>query len=396
MVSKFPLLSETFVVSHITGLIDRGHEVDIFPQSEGDMETVHDAVVKYGLMARTYFTPKRPRNVFAKAAASMRIFGHSLLGSPRMTARAFAGGRGLGILRAAVPFSDKQAYDIVHCHFGPNGVRAVELRDIGAVRGKIVTTFHGYDGSRERYDAGYYERLFGEGDLFLPVSEILRGGLIELGCDERKVLVRRMGVDIGRFRFSERRPDGRTVTLVSVARLVEKKGIEYGIRAFAEVARDRSGLRYLIAGDGPLRPELADLVAELGLDEKVSFLGAIRADTVPGLLAEAHMLVAPSVTAVDGDAEGVPLTIMEAMASGMPVVASRHGGIPELVVDGESAFLVPERDVDALAERITHLIENPDVWPKMGRAGRAFVEEHFNIEKLNDQLVELYRRAMDG
>ena len=206
-----------------------------------------------------------------------------------------------------------------------------------------------------------------------------------------------MGVDLKMFAFAPRRPrqDGK-VRLLTVARLAEKKGVEYGIRAVANVLRKHPHVEYNIAGDGPLKNDLANLVDTLNINDKVRLLGWKRQEEIVELMKGADILLAPSVTSRGGDQEGIPVVLMEALAQGLPVLSTQHAGIPELVQDGESGFLVPERDVNALTERLEFLVQHQELWPEMGRAGRDYVERHHDINKLNDQLVQLYQRLLDG
>jgi colanic acid/amylovoran biosynthesis glycosyltransferase len=129
---------------------------------------------------------------------------------------------------------------------------------------------------------------------------------------------------------------------------------------------------------------------------QVKLLGWKNQTEVVQLLRDTHIFMAPSVTAEDGDQEGTPTVLMEALAQGLPVLSTRHSGIPEVVVEGESGYLVPERDVDALAERLENLLEHPEQWPAMGTAGRRHVEEHYDIDRLNDQLLSLYGKLSDS
>jgi colanic acid/amylovoran biosynthesis glycosyltransferase len=216
--------------------------------------------------------------------------------------------------------------------------------------------------------------------------------LIELGCDERKVIVHRAGVDTARFEYRPRTRhiDG-PVRLLTIARLVEIKGINYAIQAVANALKRGQDLQYKIAGDGPLRNSLEGLIEKLGVGDKIKLLGWQDQEGAIGLLRKADILLAPSVTGGDGNQEGIPVVLMEALAQGIPVITTRHSGIPELVRDEEFGLLVPERDPDALAEKLQYLIEHPERWAEMGRKGREQVEEHFNIDKLNDRLVEIYR-----
>jgi colanic acid/amylovoran biosynthesis glycosyltransferase len=268
------------------------------------------------------------------------------------------------------------------------------LREIGAIEGKLVTVFHGFDitlllkEQRERI----YKRLFETGDLFLPISEHWKHRLIELGCPEEKIIVHRMGVDCNRFLFRSRRlDDSNKVRFVSIGRLVEKKGFEYGIRAVAKLTKNVQNIEYTIVGDGALNEYLQNLIQELGVDNNIHMVGWKQQEEVIEILENAHILLAPSVTSKNGDQEGIPVSLMEAMAMGLPIVSTKHSGIPELIENGVSGFLVPERDSEALYEKLKYLVDRPDMWPEMGAQGRKYVEENYNINKLNDRLVHIFK-----
>jgi colanic acid/amylovoran biosynthesis glycosyltransferase len=164
----------------------------------------------------------------------------------------------------------------------------------------------------------------------------------------------------------------------------------------ALVARDHADVVHTVIGDGDLRHQLEALVLSLGLTDRVRFLGERTHDEVREHIGRSSLLVAPSVTAVDGDEEGIPNTLKEAMAARVPVVATRHAGIPELVEDGVSGHLVPERDVDALAARIGALVADPERRAAMGRAGERAVRRNYDRDVLNRELVALYTRLLDG
>jgi colanic acid/amylovoran biosynthesis glycosyltransferase len=180
------------------------------------------------------------------------------------------------------------------------------------------------------------------------------------------------------------------VRLLSVARLVPKKGIGIALRAFAAVCRDIDQLQYDIIGDGPLRSELTELARELAITDRVRFLGAQNNQSVQRAMLDADIFLAPSLTGPDGDEEGTPTVLIEASSSGLPVISTLHSGIPEVVLDGVSGYLVPEGDVSALASRIRYLIQNPDEWARLGHAGRRHVEDAFDIHALTRQLEAVY------
>ncbi|HET7620260.1 MAG TPA: glycosyltransferase [Gemmatimonadaceae bacterium] len=406
VVTSFPSISQTFVLGQITGLIDRGHEVDIYAAaSEPEVGGAEHAVVKeYGLMKRARYQPARAVGAswVRRFAASVYVLARYWWRDPRNAWRVVKGPQRqfgyssrLSLLSAGAPFAGRGRYDAVLCHFGPNGRRIARLRRAGLVHGKIATVFHGYDMSRYLITRGTnaYQQLFDDGDLFLPVSEFWRSRLIDLGCPPGKIAVHHMGIDLSKFPVRERRAtrdDDEPVRLLSVARLVEKKGIEYAIRAVAS-SRDVTGRRieYSILGDGPLRGRLEKLVRELDTGDSVKLVGESNQDGVRAAMRGADIFVAPSVVAEDGDMEGVPVSIMEAMACGLPVVSTLHSGIPELVRDKVSGFLVPERDSYALSHAFTRLVDDPRLRRRMGNAGRTAVERGYDLDDLNDRLVDL-------
>lgn len=408
IVNGFPLLSETFILNQITGLLDRGHEVYIFPHTRWNEPKVHPDVAKYNLLDRTYhLTMDRsvPGHKLAGLLKMVTLIFRNLHKKPtalREIVKMFKPGNIQDSLKKLYPIAvllDKGPYDVVHSHFGPNGNLAVYLKSKRAFDASVITTFHGYDITKHIAVGGndIYADLFRKGDLFLSISQLFKDRLIKLGCDERKVIVHRAGVDTGRFKYRPRtrKTDG-PVRLLTIARLVEIKGIEYGIQAVVNALKKGQDLQYKIAGDGPLRKSLESLIEKLGVGDKIKLLGWQDQEDVIELLRNADILLAPSVTGRDGNQEGIPVVLMEALAQGIPVVTTYHSGIPELVRDGESGFLVPERDADALAEKIEYLIKHPEAWFEMGRKGRRYIEEHYNIDKLNDQLVEIYRQLQAG
>lgn len=411
IVDTFPSLSQTFILNQITGLLDRGHKVDIYARHSDDHAVIHADVERYNLQEHTfYYRPVKqviPANVFLRFFKAIGLIIANLHKKPLplfKSLNVLKFGKKAASLRVfyrTVTFLDMgiAEYDVVHCHFGPNGNLGALLKEVGAIEGKVLTTFYGYDISRytRKRGEGVYTPLFEQGDMILSLSERMKSQLIQLGCCKQKVYVHGLGVDTGRFIFLPRQlRDDDKVHLLTIARLVEKKGVECGIRAVAKVLQKYPQIEYKIAGDGPLKSDLETLINMLGISGRVKLLGWKRQAEIIELLRQADILLAPSVTAEDGDQEGTPTVLMEALAQGLPVLSTQHSGIPELVQDGESGFLVPERDVDALAERLEYLITHPEIWPEMGRAGRDYVERYHDINKLNDQLVTLYQRLLTG
>ena len=222
----------------------------------------------------------------------------------------------------------------------------------------FVVSFHGWDFSQfpRLYGRDVYHRLFKIVDTVTVNSEYTRGRLKELGCPPQKMRKLFVGLNPDDFPFCERTPQpGKPVNILTVARLEEIKGYEYAIRAVAKVREKHPEVRYDIVGDGPQRQNMEELIHELGMDEAVTLHGSQDSLEVRKMMAEAHLFVLSSVS-VGGDQEGQGLVLQEAQGSGLPVVATDHGALPEGIVPGQSGFLVPERDIKSLAERLTYLI----------------------------------------
>jgi colanic acid/amylovoran biosynthesis glycosyltransferase len=404
IVQEFPCLSETFILSHIVGMLDRGHHVHVYANYGVDSPENNEVIEKNNLNGKVfYFTHgkrKIPNNKLLRVLTTPSVFcefalrdGWTLLRTLNVIKYGEAAAS-LSLFYQAAIFMKNGPYDIVHCHFGQNGQIAAALKDVGVIKGKVITAFHGYDLSTYIQASGrdVYHSLFTHGDLCLPISEKWKNELIELGCPPEKILIQRMGVDLARFTFQARRAmDGEQLRVLSIARFVEKKGLEYGIDAMATVVQQHPKLLYQIVGDGILKEKLQQQIVDLHIEENVQLLGWKDHQEVARLLGNAHIFLAPSVTAENGDQEGIPVSIMESMALGLPIISTKHGGIPELVEDGISGFLVKERDVDSLATRLLYLIDNPDICSEMGRAGHASIEKKYDVNMLNDQLVTLYK-----
>lgn len=400
IVERFPALSETFILNQITGLLEKGHDVDIFAKSSTNEIKVHMDVKKYNIMSKVcYFDI--PTNIHQRIIKGVYIilkyYKSDLLKILKLLNIFKYGKYALTLepLYVSINFIDKE-YDIIHCHFGYSGKIGEILKYIG-VKGKIITVFHGYDLSSEikRNGMDIYRNLFVAGDLFLPVSNYWKKKLIGMGCPKSKIIVHQMGINIETFKYSIRDyTPNRQLQVLTIGRLVEKKGVEYAIRAIAKVSLKYNNIIYTIAGDGPLRNKIEALIEELGIHTQI--LGSVESTEVLQLYKKSGIFLLPSVTAEDGDQEGIPVVLMEAQATGLPIISTHHSGIPEVVLDGESGYLVPERDIDALADKLTYLIEHPNKCIEMGKRGRNHIESNYNIEKLNEKQIGIYSNLINS
>ncbi|MDO9411045.1 MAG: glycosyltransferase [Pseudolabrys sp.] len=402
-VSEFPALSETFILNQITGLIRRGHTIEISAVKRGDTSKMHDDVASYRLLDCTHYddVPRSWLRRTGGAARRVAQWGHRNVAATADSLNVVRHGKAalnLSVLYQRLPAARRtQRYDVIHCHYGPNALRALGQRGFGALNGPIVTSFHGYDLNAfpEVHGLDVYDELFRSGTLFTVGSEFMRESLVAIGAPAARIVKLPAGVDLQFFQFSERcSPKDGPLRLLSVARLVEVKGIRYALQAVALLAQRFPRLRYVVAGGGPLRAELEAYALDLGIVDNVHFAGAVTQDEVRALYQEAHIFLLPSIATGAGEEEGQALVLAEAQAAGLPVVASAVGGIAESIDPGISGFLVPQRDADATAAAVTQLVERSEQWGAIGRAGRHVAASRFDNMKLNQRLIEIYQQAI--
>lgn len=294
----------------------------------------------------------------------------------------------------------EQKVDLIHARFGVTGAEILNIRQRLGI--PMLTSFHGFDlptnvRTKDKYK-GRLERLYREGNAFTATSNNMKKTLVESGCPKQKIYVHHSGIDINKFSFRNREfPADGVITLLSVGRLVEKKGMKYLIDAYRKVYEIYPKIRLRIAGDGDLRQELTEQVKQLKLEKTVTLLGAVSHDEIIREMQRAHIFALASTTTHEGNQEGIPNVLKEAMASGLPVISTRHAGIPELVRTGKSGILVQERDTEEMAQALLHLIQSPDQWNKMGKAGRKTVKRLFNMKKQIAELEDIYQSVLtDG
>lgn len=383
VLSDFPVLSETFVTNQIKGLQERGFDVSVVRDSAPDNSSTIDLQAE---PFRSVLPNTRPRWVGDRwiHPLSKRLPKGPLRSSTRAIADIVSDMR-------------LNQYDVLIAHFGHNGKRLARSKFLRTLRRPILTFFHGYDLAIPFHAKamGKYRRLINYGEMMLPVSHYFRDILVDAGAAPDKVRVHHMGVHTAAIAFEPRTLRGH-LRFVSVARLVEKKGTEFAIRALAQLKSRRPDIAwsYDIFGGGPLCERLYTLVNDLGLGSQIRFRGPAAHDDVLLRMREADVLLHPSVTASNGDMEGIPVVLMEAMASGLPVVSTEHAGIPELVKAGETGLLAPERDAEALCHQLEILADHPEACQAMTHNGRELVERNFDQARLDDDLAKIIERMV--
>jgi colanic acid/amylovoran biosynthesis glycosyltransferase len=357
VVDYFPAPGQTFILNIITGLIDNGHTVSIFAFHKKDTtgQLVQPNVEKYALMDRV---------IYEEFPGSM------------------------------------PSCDIVFCQSATLGKTMLEIDTFAEwiKQRKMVVALRGHDitNNEVKNDPTIYQKLFNEADLFLPVCHYFKNIAIGLGCHPDKVIVHHSAIDCSLFFFrKKKRRKHEKIHLVSVCRLVEKKGLDIALQAIAQISKKYKNVHFTIVGSGRLRASLELLVKKLGIKDKVSFFGWATQAQIVNILDKSHIFLLPSITASNGDEEGIANALKEAMAMGVVAVATRHAGNSELIEDGISGFLVSQKNSKELARKIKYVIDHPEICKSMGRVARKKIEDEFETKKSIKELEQIFYQLIE-
>lgn len=343
VLSTFPKIHDICMLNQITGLIDRGHDVWIYAAHKGDLDHVQDDVISYNLLKKTIFY-SLPDNL--------------------------------------------NDYDIVMFQLGHY---LTDIKKTHNYKGKVVVCLRGYDITgflQEKPHA--YREYFECCDLFMPVCVYFKAILLKEGCPLDKIIVLHSAIDCSRFKFKKRSlPHNGVLNIVSAGRYVEKKGFIYSIQAIAKLVKKYPHIRYRIIGDGALRKTYKALIKRLGISQHVVLDGWHTHDEYIAILNNTHILIAPSITAINNDQEGIANVLKEAMAMGVLVIATDHAGNSELIDDKVSGFLVPEQSSYHIAAVIEYIMKNPQLWESIPQTARQKIKKEFDKESENDKLESI-------
>ena len=292
-------------------------------------------------------------------------------------------------------FLQQEAIDVVLAEYGTTGVGVM---DACRLAGRpLVVHFHGWDAYARAVFRGMgrrYGELFDRASAIVAVSRDMKRQLISLGAPERKVVYHPYGVDTYLFRGGD--PAASPPRFVAVGRFVAKKAPVATIQAFAAVAREVPDASLIMIGDGPLLPDVRRVAAVLGVADRIELRGARPHSEVQATLQGARAFVQHSVEAPDGDHEGTPLAVLEASATGLPVIATAHGGITDVVEDGRSGLLVAEGDVDGMGEAMLELARDPARAARLGRRAREIVTDRFSMDRSIRGLRQILAEAAEA
>ena len=291
---------------------------------------------------------------------------------------------------------ERRGADLMHIYFGHTGVHLLPF--IEQWNKPCVVSFHGADVAIKEEIPDYrgkLRRLFALVPLVLARSQSLANRLVQFGCPPEKLRINRTGIPLDEFPMVDRQPprDGHW-HVMQACRLIPKKGVATSLRAFAIFKKDHPHAEFFIAGKGPLQPELEMLAAGLGISRDVHFVGFLSAPKLVELYARSHLFLHPSETPPDENQEGIPNSVLEAMATGLVVAATRHGGIPEAIEHGRTGWLVPEEDHTALAQTMQKITASPLILTGMGWRAREAVVQHFDQQLQTRLLESFYEEAI--
>ncbi|KRF52508.1 group 1 glycosyl transferase [Bacillus sp. Soil768D1] len=287
-------------------------------------------------------------------------------------------------------YVERNNISLLHAHHGQLGMLLLPFKEETNL--PLVTSIRGRDATLANQPIGYLDNmkmLFDRGERFFPVCQYLADRLIAWGCPPEKIRVLYGGVDLNQFNYRTSHKEG-SQNILSIGRLVEKKGHHILMQAFQKIRGKFPNATLTIIGRGELEEYINSLANELNLGDSFRLLNHLPKDQVREQMTNADIFCAASLEAADGDVEGIPNTLKEAMAVGVPVISTNHAGIPELITNNKEGVLVQENNVDELAEALEFMLTNRELWETYTVAARQKIEQNFNLVQQLQQQAEFY------
>lgn len=393
-VGQFPKLSLTFILNQISWLNENSHQVEIVAKYDPKEDHVHDIFYENNMDEYTYYYFE---NFPYKYTAT----------PPNDRTKIYEGiNKILGVYSTSPNFLNKYLLDkiiakpykkigpdIIHSHFGHNGRLLAKLKKQGSIDVPLVTSFHGI-GIRKRNlrETDMYNDLFDYSSALLANSQHTRSALITLGANPDKVIIQPPGIKIDKFEFSppDKHPKLDKIKILSVGRLVEEKGHKEGIEAINKLIETgpKIPIEYRIIGTGDQFDQLNSYINQLEHSHDIKLLGNKTRTDVINEMKDADILFHPS------NREGLGVALLEAQAIGLPIVATKAGGIPDALSTEASNFLVDVGDIDEMVNQLSQLIQAPDQWRSISISGRSHVEDNYSLNKLMRNQVDLYKQIV--
>lgn len=284
--------------------------------------------------------------------------------------------------------------DVVLAEYGLTA--ADTLRIVESLKLPLVVHFHGFDATDIQTIRNYgvrYKDVFHYASSVIAVSSKMKSDLIKMGCTEEKIVLNPCGPNPS---FIDLHPDYTGHQFVAIGRFVEKKAPYLTLLSFEKVLKKFPAARLVMIGDGPLLPVCKDIVSAVGISGSVEFKGVQSPEDIRKIMEQSIAFVQHSVTAADGDSEGTPVAVLEAQAAGLPVVATEHAGIPDVVVHNQTGLLSKERDVETMANNILSILQEDGLAQRLGTIGRKRIQEHFTMERHLQTLTDCINKAVNS
>lgn len=399
---KYPNLSETFVADQIVGLLKRGENIRIVAIAGNVKDIPVDLEQQFKISKRIQYLTHSSRTHFNALSRFLKICLslHRPMVRRALRSELYGPCAKNGFLAELVsniksPISAK----VIISHFGTSSVTALALKELGMLNGELLPIFHGFDLSEHQVQETYsrwYKQLFSCSARVLAISCLWLQRLELMGCPPGKLELLRMGVDPEKFKFNAIRPKHDKLIIVSVGRLTEKKGYITALKGISAAVKLGVNLHYNIIGSGYQQPTLQRLISELDISHCVTLVGAITPALLPHYLNQADIFMLMSETAANGDMEGIPVSLMEAMSTGLITVSTYHSGIPELIDNRTNGFLITERDSTALADLLREIAAGQYDLEHIRRSARVKVSQDFNQHAWVSRLHQICREIIDA
>ncbi len=400
---QFPCFIQTYVLNHILGLQKVGAEFLIL-SCASPSKLVQPEVFEHHLLDSTRYLRLQDDRILVKDALGglMRCIGASGAFQASLRVLLSCNWRKFGFRYFLKEFLKIWSlfdfpFQIVHAHGPVLGYEFLFLREIFSI--PLVTTLHGLPVASEQLLGQRKLRyLIETGNIFIVNTRFAKSKWIDYGCPSDKIVVIPQAIDTKKYKFRPREfPKNGKIRLLTVARLAESKGLGYALEGVKRLLRSYPEMEYRIVGDGPLTDQLAEIITREGLGGNVKLVGAKTGKDLVEEFHRAHIFILPSVKSPDSRYEETQgLVIQEAQASGLCVVASRIGGIPECIIDRETGILFDERNVQEIKRAIEYLLENQHKWQSISEKAYELLEKRFSIEVTTKQLIGVYTKLMEN
>jgi glycosyltransferase involved in cell wall biosynthesis len=292
----------------------------------------------------------------------------------------------------------RHRFDLIHAHWIiPQGLMALLARPFAKSKPALLCTSHGGDlyGLRGRFFTGLKSFVLKHINMLTVVSRAMLDNIQSMGVDPKKVSVIPMGVELKR-RFIPPAERKEKHALLFVGRLVEKKGLRHLIEAMPRILEQNPSAYLRVAGDGPEKIALEQRIAELGINNSIQFLGPICNEDLPPFYQTSNIVIFPSVIAADGDREGFGLVLVEALGCECALVVSDLPAMQDIIIDGKTALVVPQKNEKLVADRVNELLDNSALQKSIGKAGRQFVLEHFDLDRIGEKYLDLIESSISS